>query len=102
MAQSLVVNIDSPVAGEEVGQAVPVSGPLSVVGTGFPVVMRVTGVEVQFGVNGPVVQATVSGPANQAMFPRTFSCSGPVPPGAQGGQDIAITVTAHGLMREPI
>jgi hypothetical protein len=99
MAQSLVINIDSPIAGEEVGQAVPVSGTLSVVGTGVPLVMRVVRVEVQFGVNGPVVEATVAGPPNQARFPRTFSCSGPLPPGAQGGQDVAITVTAHGLMR---
>ncbi len=100
MAQSLSINIHGPVAGEEVDLVVPVSGTLSVVGTGFPLIVRVDRVDVQFGAGGPVVQAQITGSGNQGAFPRSFSCSGPLPTGVHGGQPLTITVTAFGQMRE--
>ena len=61
MAQTLSVNIDSPVAGALVGPVVHVSGTVSVVGSGPPFVHQVDRVIVQVG-TGSQVTAQVTGP----------------------------------------
>ena len=93
MAQTLSVNIDSPVAGAQVDSVVYVSGTLSVVGSGPPFVHRVDQVSVQIGA-GTAVTAQVTGPANPSTFPRSFSCVAPLASSATGAQNVSVSVNA--------
>ena len=88
--ETLVFSIQSPVAGDEVGRLVPVSGVARVEGSNpgaHAVHLRVTGVTVEVTPGDAVLNPTLAG--------GSWSCSTQLPEDVQGGAAVHITATAH-------